>query len=143
MIFPNSKAKKEKRKNSVGIHIWPPLPLLPLPQSIMIDAIIITSLLTSSVLLGILYSNGVLNLNLNNNPKEQEPSSSNWDSINAITLATRDMSEACSFYTDLGLEISYGGPESNFTTVNTGDGHTFSINLFTAAIAKNITTQCK
>jgi hypothetical protein len=37
-------------------------------------------------------------------------------SINALTLATRDMRKACAFYSKLGLKKTFGGPDSEFTT---------------------------
>ena len=37
-------------------------------------------------------------------------------SINALTLCTRDMRAACAFYSKLGLVVTFGGPEADFTT---------------------------
>lgn len=51
-----------------------------------------------------------------------------FESINAITLATRNMETAVSFYEKLGLQLVYGGPKDEFTTFKAGSGF---INLFT------------
>lgn len=50
-----------------------------------------------------------------------------FESINAITLATRDMPSAVTFYNKLGLHMVYGGQHSDFTTFKAGSGF---INLF-------------
>ena len=41
--------------------------------------------------------------------------------ISAITLAVRDMNKAIEFYKKLGLDISYGGEKSFFTTLRAGE----------------------
>ncbi len=40
--------------------------------------------------------------------------------INAITLATVDMARAVAFWEAVGLGLSYGGPESSFSTLAFG-----------------------
>lgn len=46
-----------------------------------------------------------------------------FESIDAVTLATHDMSRAVGFYESLGLERRYGGPESEFTSFHVGAGY--------------------
>ena len=47
--------------------------------------------------------------------------SSRWiDHVSAVTLAVRDMAESVTFYTKLGLEVGYGGPDAPFTTMRAG-----------------------
>ncbi len=41
--------------------------------------------------------------------------------ISAVTLAVRDMTRAVEFYKKLGMEISYGGGDSFFTTFRAGE----------------------
>jgi catechol 2,3-dioxygenase-like lactoylglutathione lyase family enzyme len=47
---------------------------------------------------------------------------SSWwiDHISAVTLAVRDMAESVAFYTKLGLQVDYGGPDAPFTTMRAG-----------------------
>lgn len=40
--------------------------------------------------------------------------------INAITLVVTEMARSTKFYTDLGFETAYGGPDSNFTSLKIG-----------------------
>jgi catechol 2,3-dioxygenase-like lactoylglutathione lyase family enzyme len=40
--------------------------------------------------------------------------------INAITLATTDMSAAVAFYHALGLDLAYGGPDASFSSFRFG-----------------------
>ena len=42
--------------------------------------------------------------------------------INAVTLATSDMSVSCAFYDALGFERITGGADHPFTTYTAGDG---------------------
>lgn len=42
------------------------------------------------------------------------------DHISAVTLAVRDMAESVAFYKQLGLHVSYGGPDAAFTTMRAG-----------------------
>ncbi len=42
--------------------------------------------------------------------------------ISAITLAVKDMARSVDFYRRLGLELSYGGDEADFTSFRAGDG---------------------
>jgi catechol 2,3-dioxygenase-like lactoylglutathione lyase family enzyme len=42
------------------------------------------------------------------------------DHISAVTLAVRDMAESVAFYKQLGLHVSYGGPNAAFTTMRAG-----------------------
>ncbi len=44
-------------------------------------------------------------------------------SINAVTLATRDMREAVRFYCALGLALDYGGEDAGFTSFRIGEQH--------------------
>ncbi len=45
------------------------------------------------------------------------------ESISAITLATHDMGRALGFYTTLGFELIYGGPEAAFSSLRAGSGY--------------------
>ncbi|MEE9177334.1 MAG: VOC family protein [Acidimicrobiia bacterium] len=45
------------------------------------------------------------------------------ESISAVTLATHDMARSFNFYTSLGFQVHYGGPEANFTSFAIGDGY--------------------
>jgi catechol 2,3-dioxygenase-like lactoylglutathione lyase family enzyme len=47
-------------------------------------------------------------------------------SINAVTLATRDMARAVRFYRALGFAMAYGGETADFTSFRVGPG---SLNL--------------
>lgn len=40
--------------------------------------------------------------------------------INAITLVVTDMAESVQFYTRMGFETAYGGPEAAFTSLRIG-----------------------
>ena len=44
-------------------------------------------------------------------------------SISAVTLATHDMARSFDFYTSLGFQLHYGGPEASFTSFAIGDGY--------------------
>ena len=57
---------------------------------------------------------------------------SSWsiDHISAVTLAVLDMAESVAFYRELGLDVSYGGPDAPFTTKRAGES---VINLRQAA----------
>ena len=44
-------------------------------------------------------------------------------SVSAVTLATKDMRGAVSFYRSLGFELHYGGETASFTTFSTGNGY--------------------
>ena len=44
-------------------------------------------------------------------------------SINAVTLATHDMPASVAFYTVLGFHVTFGGPDSAFTTMSTDGCH--------------------
>ena len=44
-------------------------------------------------------------------------------SINAVTLATRDMGRAVRFYDALGFSMAYGGEASAFTSYRIGAGY--------------------
>lgn len=37
--------------------------------------------------------------------------------ISAVTLAVRDMAESVAFYRTIGLDVTYGGPDAEFTTL--------------------------
>lgn len=52
------------------------------------------------------------------------------ESLSAVTLATHDMARAVRFYRSLGFEVTYGGAEAPFTTLQAGSGH---LNLVTEA----------
>ena len=59
--------------------------------------------------------------------------------IDAVTLTTADMAASIAFYTALGLHISFGGAESDFTTMsasNTGP----HINLIGVATPDDVAT---
>jgi catechol 2,3-dioxygenase-like lactoylglutathione lyase family enzyme len=43
------------------------------------------------------------------------------DHISAVTLAVRDMGTSVAFYQQLGLDVSYGGPDAPFTTMRAGE----------------------
>ncbi len=45
------------------------------------------------------------------------------ESIGAVTLATHDMASSFHFYTALGFELNYGGPEATFTSYTVGEGY--------------------
>ena len=42
------------------------------------------------------------------------------DGISAVTLAVLDMARSVAFYRALGLEVSFGGPDTRFTTMRGG-----------------------
>lgn len=42
------------------------------------------------------------------------------ESINAITLVTRDMARGVAFYDAIGFEVTFGGATSGFTTLKSG-----------------------
>lgn len=44
------------------------------------------------------------------------------ESIDAVTLATHDMARSVEFYTSLGFERRYGGPDATFTSFHVGAG---------------------
>lgn len=44
------------------------------------------------------------------------------ESISAVTLLTRDMSDAVAFYQALGFQLLYGGREGQFTSFHVGEG---------------------
>ena len=44
------------------------------------------------------------------------------ESINAITLVTRDMASAAAFYEAIGFARLHGGPDAPFTTYQAGSG---------------------
>ncbi|HUG07282.1 MAG TPA: VOC family protein [Acidimicrobiia bacterium] len=44
------------------------------------------------------------------------------ESIDAVTLATHDMTRAVHFYRELGFELRYGGAGSEFSTFGVGSG---------------------
>lgn len=43
--------------------------------------------------------------------------------INAITFVITDMARSVQFYTDLGFEVVYGGPEAPFTSLSIGSNY--------------------
>lgn len=45
------------------------------------------------------------------------------ESINAVTLFTRDMARAVRFYRALGFPIRYGSESADFTSFRVGSGH--------------------
>jgi catechol 2,3-dioxygenase-like lactoylglutathione lyase family enzyme len=45
------------------------------------------------------------------------------EKISAVTLATADMPCAFQFYSGLGFELRYGGPEASFTSFVVGEGY--------------------
>ena len=48
---------------------------------------------------------------------------SDIEAISAVTLATHNMARSFEFYTSLGFELHYGGPEATFTSFVIGDGY--------------------
>lgn len=46
-----------------------------------------------------------------------------FESIDAVTLATHDMATAVEFYESLGFERRYGGPDAEFTSFHVGPGY--------------------
>ena len=48
---------------------------------------------------------------------------SDIEAIGAVTLATHNMARSFEFYTSLGFELHYGGPEATFTSFVIGDGY--------------------
>jgi len=60
-----------------------------------------------------------------------------WTSINAITFATSDMAADAAFFQDLGLVLTFGGKDKEFSTLGLGgDDNTFHVNLFLDKSAK-------
>ncbi len=45
------------------------------------------------------------------------------ESISAATLAIHDMGRSVEFYTSLGFDLLYGGPDSTFSSFAIGDGY--------------------
>lgn len=43
--------------------------------------------------------------------------------VSAVTVAVRDMSRALSFYVRCGFDVVYGGPESTFSSLRSGDAY--------------------
>jgi catechol 2,3-dioxygenase-like lactoylglutathione lyase family enzyme len=43
------------------------------------------------------------------------------EAISAVTLGTHDMTRAVEFFTALGFELLYGGPEAGFTSFRIGE----------------------
>ena len=41
--------------------------------------------------------------------------------ISAVTFAVKDMQHSVEFYSSLGFELSYGGQQSQFSTLRAGD----------------------
>lgn len=46
-----------------------------------------------------------------------------FESIDAVTLATHDMARAVEFYESLGLVRRHGGPRAEFTSFHVGPGY--------------------
>ncbi|MBI37301.1 MAG: glyoxalase [Alphaproteobacteria bacterium] len=49
--------------------------------------------------------------------------STNIESISAITLFTRNMSDAVKFYDSLGFKLLYGGETTSFSSFSVGPGY--------------------
>ena len=45
------------------------------------------------------------------------------EKIDAVTLVTSDMARSMRFYSDLGFEVNYGGPDDEFTSLRAGPGY--------------------
>ena len=45
------------------------------------------------------------------------------EAISAVTLAVHDMARSFNFYTSLGFELHYGGPDSSFTSFVIGNSY--------------------
>ena len=59
-----------------------------------------------------------------------------WRTINAITLATVNMSASTNFYQRLGLFVTYGGPAADFTTLSSEPASNTSamhVNLYSSS----------
>lgn len=53
--------------------------------------------------------------------------------INALTLATSNMAASCAFYESLGLTLTYGGPDSSFSTYSADTHLNYAhVNLYTS-----------
>ncbi|OEU09078.1 Glyoxalase/Bleomycin resistance protein/Dihydroxybiphenyl dioxygenase [Fragilariopsis cylindrus CCMP1102] len=63
-----------------------------------------------------------------NSSHEGSQISCSWLSLNALTLATCDMNKSVPFYTKIGLAITFGGPDADFTTLS--HNRDLHINLF-------------
>ena len=48
---------------------------------------------------------------------------SDIESISAVTLATHSMARSVDFYTSLGFELRYGGPDAGFSSFAIGDAY--------------------
>lgn len=48
---------------------------------------------------------------------------SDIESIRAVTLATHNMARSVDFYTSLGFELLYGGPDARFSSFAVGEGY--------------------
>lgn len=55
-------------------------------------------------------------------PGEPGSAPGSIESINAVTLAVRDMEASVAFYTSLGFTLTFGGPASDFTSCAVGSG---------------------
>ena len=53
-------------------------------------------------------------------PRRHRPAA--FESISAVTLATHVMARSVEFYTSLGFELRYGGPEAGFSSFALGNG---------------------
>lgn len=62
---------------------------------------------------------------------QRPPSPGGIRSINAVTLRTGDMAACIAFYRALGMEITFGGLATRFTTLSAGDCH---VNLSAALV---------
>ena len=49
-----------------------------------------------------------------------DPAEWSIDHISAVTVAVFEMAESVAFYENLGLDVSYGGPDAPFTTMRAG-----------------------
>ena len=63
-------------------------------------------------------------------PTTPDLASSPIQSVNAITLATHDMTRSVRFYRSLGFVMRYGGEGTDFTSFTVGSGH---LNIVAAA----------
>lgn len=45
------------------------------------------------------------------------------ESLSAVTLVTTDMARSVAFYSELGFELRYGGPDAEFTSLLVGDSY--------------------
>jgi catechol 2,3-dioxygenase-like lactoylglutathione lyase family enzyme len=58
-----------------------------------------------------------------------DPSTGPIRSLSAVTVVTADMAASVAFYTDLGFEVAYGGPDAAFTSFHVGPRSFLNVQL--------------